>query len=181
MWTKLLVVVMAVLFLFAGAYFLKKEPPASGHVGARDAEQQVLKRATNVVMYERRTDTDKTFVIRARTVTQQSEQVFFMESFRMDRSDGMTVEGRQARYDTNANRIDVPGPMVVSTTDGWKAELTDVAWDREQKYAATNRPVTLTGDRGTLRADRAEFFNDFSRIELSGRVHAQVAQKLLAD
>jgi hypothetical protein len=181
MWTRLLVVVIAVLFIFGGTYVLKKDPPASGKQDPRTMGTQVLKKATNVVMYEKRTDTDKTFVIRARTVTQQEESVFFMDAFRMDRSDGMRVEGSRARYDTSLNRIDVAGTMSVDTKDGWRAELTDVVWDRKEKHAATDKPVTLKGDRGTLRADRAEFFNDFKRMELTGNVHAQVAQKLLAD
>jgi hypothetical protein len=160
---------------------MKKDSPAAGKQDSGGVENQVLKKAKNVVMYEKRTDTNKTFVIHADIVTQQAEDIFFMEAFRMDRSDGMKIEGGLARYDTGANRIDVTGPMTVSTPDGWRAELTDARWDREEKHAATDRPVTVKGDRGTLRADRAEFFNDFKKIELSGNVHAQVAQKLLAD
>ena len=100
MWTRLLVVVIVVLFLFAGIYVLKKEPSPAVKGETRDPETQALKVAKNVVMYEKRSDTDKTFVIRARVVTQQSEKVFFMEAFSMDRSDGMKVEGARARYDT---------------------------------------------------------------------------------
>lgn len=181
MWTKLLVVVIAVLLIFAGAYVLKKDPPSAGRPDPRAMETQVLKKAKNVVMYEKRTDTDKTFVIRARTVTQQEESIFLMDAFRMDRSDGMKVQGGRARYDTGINRIDVDGPMTVDTRDGWKAELTDVIWDRKDKHASTGKPVTLKGENGTLRADRAEFFDDFNKIELTGNVHAQVTQKLLAD
>jgi hypothetical protein len=181
MWAKLLVVVIAVLLLFAGAYFMKKEPPAPGKAEPQGIEGHVIKKARNVVMYEKRTDTDKTFVIHASTVVQQSESLFYMDFFRMDRSDGMKVEGDHASYDTSVNRMDIAGPVTVITKDGWKAELTDVAWDRKEKHASTNKPVTVKGDKGTLRADRAEFFNDFSKIELTGNVHAQVAQKLLAD
>jgi hypothetical protein len=176
-----MVVVITVLILFAGAYFMKKEPPADGKDDPRARESQVLKLAKNIVMYEKRFDTDKTFVIRARTVTQQTQSIFFMDNFRMDRSDGMKVEGGHARYDMEGNRLAVVGPMTVSTPDGWRADLSDVDWDRKDRHAKTDKPVKVTGAKGTLRGDRAEFFNDFSRMELSGNVHAQVNQKLLAD
>jgi hypothetical protein len=181
MWTRLLVAVIVVLFLSAGAYVMKRDPVPAVEGVPRDMEAQALKVARNVVMYEKRSDTDKTFVIRARTVTQQSENLFFMDAFRMDRSDGMKIEGGHANYDTDTNRIDVAGPMIVSTPDGWRAELTDVSWDRKNKHAETRKPVTVQGVKGILTADRAEFFNDFKRMELSGHVHAKVAQKLLAD
>ncbi len=181
MWARFLVIVIAVLAISAGAWFMQKEPPAAGRQNQGSVEGHMIRMARNVVMYEKRADTDKTFVISAESVTQRTESVFFMEAFRMDRSDGMKIEGDRARYDTGANRVDVDGPMTVSTADGWRAELADVSWDRKKKHAATNRPVVVRGGKGTLRSDRAEFFNDFTIIELSGNVHAQVAQNLFAD
>ncbi|HNY65062.1 MAG TPA: hypothetical protein PKM41_06455 [Deltaproteobacteria bacterium] len=179
MWTRLLIVLIIVLAIFAGAYYVQKEPSEAGRQATTGP--RVLKEAKNVVMYERKTDSGKSLVIRARTVTQLSESEFLMDEFLVDRSDGTKIEGRRARYDTDKNVIEVTGPMTVDTADGWKARVTDLVWDRKEEHAVTSKPVLVEGADGTIRADRAEFFDDFDRIHLSGNVHARVAQNIIAD
>jgi hypothetical protein len=181
MWGRLLLGIIIVLAVIAGMYLVNRDVPGDTKQPAPAAKDQVQKEAKNVVMYERLTDSKKTFVIRARTVTQHEGDMYYMESFRMDRSDGMKVEGDHAKYDMKASEMVVTGPMTVITADGWKAELTDVAWNRKSSHALTDKPVRVEGPQGKIRADRAEFFDDFTRLELSGNVHAQVDQKLISD
>ncbi len=180
MWAKILSVLFIVVFVFMGLSYMKKEAPEAQKPG-EDAQAPIMREASNIIMYEKRLDSDKTFVIRAQSVNQETNELFTMSAFSVVRSDGMKITGNLARYDTGASVLRVLGPMTIITSDGWRASLTDLVWDRRNKHAMTTKPVKMEGEKGTITAASAEFFDDFNRMQLMGDVHAQVSRSIYPD
>ncbi len=180
---KLLGILFVISLVTAGIYFLNRDDTSPGTQSGQeeDEELQVLRTAENVVMHEKRPGSDKDLVIRADAVTQTSDSSLVMNGFTIDRTDGMKVTGGRAEYDTSASRLNIIGPVTILTSDGWEASLTDVVWDRKADHAVTRKPVTVRGDQGTIRGDQAEFFDDFSRIQLAGNVRAKITQNIFID
>lgn len=179
MWAKLLAAIFIISFIYAGFYLMKKDavtPKVKEPVQDVVETAHVQREAKNVVMYEKRLDSDKNFIIHAQDIVQKSSSDFTMNEFNMDRTDGLKISGDRAEYDMSNSKLNIIGPMTVNTPDGWKANLTDVVWDRQTKHAITDKPVMVQGDQGTIHGNQAEFFDDFSRIQLSGGVHAKIAQ-----
>jgi hypothetical protein len=181
MWAKIIFAFFLVLFIFAGIFFMRNDDETSVKQSLTQGKVSPIKEAKNIVMYEKRLDSDWIFVIHAQLLLQETNETFTMLNFRMDRSDGMKIEGGKAKYNSEASLLKVMGPMTVNTADGWRAVLTDLIWDRPKKYAVTDKPVTVQGGKGTLRGNRAEFFDDFNHIIISGDVHAQVYQGAFND
>lgn len=176
---KLLGLLFIISLVTAGIYFLSRDDVPSGNQAQNQEEEslQVLRAAKNIVMHEKRPGSDKDFVISAETITQESDAIFIMNKFHISRTDGLKITGGLAHYDTNASRLNIIGPVTIITADGWEASLKDVVWDRKADHAVTRNPVTVQGDRGTMiRGNEAEFFDDFSRIQLAGKVHAKIDQ-----
>ncbi|MRR14557.1 hypothetical protein EG833_03840 [archaeon] len=179
MWAKILSVVFIVAFIFIGLSY-KKTLPESQKPGD-NAQTPIMREASNVIMYEKRLDSNKMFVIHAQSVKQETNELFAMNAFSVNRSDGMKITGNLARYDTGASVLRILGPITIITSDGWQASLTDLVWDRSNKHAFTDKPVKVDGEKGTITADRAEFFDDFNRVQLTGDVHAQVSRSIYPD
>ena len=180
MWAKILSIVFIVIFIFMGVSYMEKEAPEVKNRG-KDAPATIMKEASNVIMYEKRLDSEKTFVIRAQSVNQETNEQFSMNNFSVNRSDGMLITGNLAKYDTGSSVLSILGPITMTTSDGWRASLTDLVWDRRSKHAKTDKPVKVEGEKGTITAARAEFFDDFNRVQLSGDVHAKVSRSIYPD
>lgn len=181
MWTKIIFALFLVLFIFAGIFFVRDEDETSSKQPQTQERVSPVREAKNIVMYEKRLDSDWVFVIRAQLLLQETNETFTLMNFRMDRTDGLKIVGRKAQYNSEASLLKVTGPMTVITADGWRADLTDLIWDRSKQYAVTDNPVKLQGGKGTLRGNRAEFFDDFNQIVVSGDVHARVYQNAVND
>ncbi|HQI01061.1 MAG TPA: hypothetical protein PLF54_09810 [Deltaproteobacteria bacterium] len=180
MWAKVFFSLFLVLFILAGVFFMRNEEDPTS-VKQIQGKASPVREAKNIVMYEKRQDSDWVFVVRAKLLLQETNELFTMLNFRMDRSDGMKIEGGKAKYNSETSLLKVVGPMTIDTTDGWRVVLTDLVWDRSRKYAVTDKPVAVQGRKGSLRGDRAEFFDDFNRIIISGDVHAKVDQSVFND
>lgn len=180
MWAKAVFSFFLVLFIVAGVLFMRNDEDQAGSRQIR-GKATPIREAKNIVMYEKKLDSDWDFVIRAKLLLQETNEIFTLADFRMDRSDGMKIEGSRVKYNSETSILTVIGPMTVNTADGWRAVLTDLVWDRSRKYAVTDNPVNVEGGKGTLRGDRAEFFDDFNHIIISGDVHAKVDQRAFKD
>jgi hypothetical protein len=178
---KLLGLLIIISLITAGSYFLSRDDAPSGKQAQQqeDESREVLRAAKNIVMHEKKLGSDKDFVIRAETITQETDSSITMNNFTIDRTDGLKISGGLAQYDTNASLLNIIGPVTIITADGWEASLTDVVWDRKADHAVTRKPVTVQGEQGTMiRGNQAEFFDDFSRIQLAGKVHAKINQNI---
>lgn len=180
MWAKVLFSFFLVLFILAGVFFMRDEEDRTD-VRQVQGKASPVREAKNIVMYEKRQDSDWVFVVRAKHLVQETNDLFTILNFRMDRSDGMKIAGGKAKYNSETSLLEVVGPMTIDTTDGWRVALTDLVWDRSREYAVTDNPVSVQGRKGSLRGNRAEFFDDFNRIIISGDVHAEVDQSAFND
>jgi hypothetical protein len=181
MWIKLLSVLIVLALVFGIISLAKNDSPESTDTAVDEnaGSEPPSRAAGNIVMHEKKAGSDTSLVIRADSVTESADNVVFLEKFRLVQSDGLTLTGDRARYDTGESLLDIIGPVTVHTADGWKAELDGLRWNRMTKKASTDRPLVVKGAQGTIEAGRGEFFDDFSRILLSGDVHAKVSPDLL--
>ena len=181
MWVKLLGVLIVLALVIGIISLAKNEGPENTDTEGTEASapEPTSRAAGGVVMYEKKAGSDTTLVVRADSVIESKENIVVLEAFRLEQSDGLTLTGDHARYDTGASLLEISGPVTVRTADGWKADLDGLKWDRRTKEASTDRPLTVTGTQGTIMAGRGEFFDDFSRILLSGDVHAKISPGLL--
>jgi len=181
MWVKLLSVLIVLALVFGIISLAKNDSPENADTAGDEAAAPELpsRAAGGIVMHEKKAGSDTSLIIRADSVTESKDNIVVLEKFMLEQSDGLTLTGDHARYDTGRSLLDIPGPVTVRTADGWRADLDGLKWDRRTKEASTDRPLTVRGAQGTIEAGRGEFFDDFSRILLSGDVHAKISPDLL--
>jgi len=139
----------------------------------------ILRSAQQITMHEIKTDSDISTIIHAQRVVEQLDNVVSLDNFELTQSDGIHMAGRQARYDTGSSILTVTGPVTINTLDGRKAVLDGLVWNRTTQIAFTQNPVVVEGIEGTIRANKAEFFNGFTEIRFLGGVHAQITQNII--
>jgi hypothetical protein len=143
------------------------------------AAETPARAALDVVMHERDTSDGSTLVVTARRVTETRDGRVILEDFRLEQTGDLELTGKVARYDTRRSLLEIDGPVRIRTAEGWRADLDGLSWNRATGRAFTAKPLEATGAQGTIRAAMGEFHDDFSRIILSGDVHANIAPDLL--
>ena len=141
--------------------------------------EPILRSAQQITMHEKKTDSDISTVIQAQRVVEHLDNVVQLDQFELSQSDGLHMAGSLARYDTESSILTVSGPVTIDTIDGRKALLDGLVWDRKSQMAFTQNPVVVQGIEGTIKANRAEFLDGFTRIRFLGGVHAQITQNIL--
>jgi hypothetical protein len=172
MWFKWLTAIVIISLI--GIIVLERE----------DAVQQIqtdpiLRSAQQIIMHEKKTDSDISTIIQAQRVVEQLDNVVQLDHFELSQSDGLHMTGRQAHYDTDKSILTVRGPLTINTLDGRKALLDGLVWNRDSQIAFTKNPVVVQGREGTIKANKAEFRNGFTQIRFLGGVHAQITQNIL--
>jgi hypothetical protein len=172
MWYKLTLAVFLIIALIT----ISQEKEQEALPGK---DRTITRHATNIVMYERKRDTGKSMVVSAKELIETGDRISQLKDFRMAQQKGVTLSGRDATYDREDSILEVKGPLDIETADGTKAKLDGLIWNRESRKAFTPNPVNLVNKDGIIKADRAEFSEEFSEISLIGNVHAQIAQNFL--
>lgn len=144
-----------------------------------NGDHALSRKATNVVMFERKRDSGKTMAVSAKQVVETEDQVAHLTDFHLVQQKGVQIIGKDARYDRNRSILEVKGPVSIKTSDNAQAQLDGLIWDRERRKAYTTNPVSLEAHDGTMVADRAEFSDEFSQIALIGHVHAKISRNIL--
>lgn len=139
----------------------------------------ILRSAQQIIMHEKKTDSDISTIIQAERVVEQLDNIVALDHFELSQSDGLHIAGKQAHYDTDKSILTVRGPLTINTLDGRKALLDGLVWNRETQLAFTGNPVVVEGIEGTIKADKAEFSNGFTQIRFLGGVHAQITHSIL--
>jgi len=153
-------------------------------IDKEDTAQQVqimpiLRSAQQIIMHEKKRDSDITTLIEASSITEQPDNLIHLDTFDLTQSNGLRIAGIKAVYDMNDSVLTITGPVTLEMNNGRRAELEGLIWDRKSHKAFTSNPVLVKGVEGTIRASRAEFQNDFSLIHFSGGVHAQISRDIL--
>lgn len=140
---------------------------------------QIVRSARNIIMHEKRNDSDVLTTFRAQRVIEQKDHIVTLADFEISQSDGLRIAGVEADYDMERSVLQVKGPVTVDTNDGRRAFLDGLVWDRQSQKATTDNPVKVVGAEGIIEAERAEFHEGFSLISFYGGVHAKISQDIL--
>ena len=121
------------------------------------------------------------FVLNARSALQQSSSVPVVDITDMHAQ--ITLENgpadllaRQARYDMERDQVDVQGPILFSSADGYRLGTRDVTVDLRQRRMASRGPVEGRMPLGHFTADRLDVDLPERRVVLSGRARVHIVQ-----
>lgn len=73
-------------------------------------------------------------------------------------------------YDRGAEDVNLGGGVELSTSDGFHFETPSVFLDLKQGRAVGDEPITGTGPRGTIEAERFDFQDGGERLQFMGQV-----------
>jgi hypothetical protein len=174
MWYKLLLLCCAVAVMV----FLLRSQNAD-RVVSTAAGPALSRQAENVVMFERSRETGRTLKIAARRVTETDDGLSRFRDFRLEQEDGPELSGTEASYDRSTSLLAISGDLTIATPDGGRVVMNGLSWDRLSNMAHTDNPVRIEAANGVITAERASFSDGFTRIALTGRVHAKIMQNIL--
>jgi len=83
---------------------------------------------------------------------------------------------RQARYDMERDQVDVQGPILFSSADGYRLGTRDVTVDLRQRRMASRGPVEGRMPLGHFTAGRLEVDLPERRAVLTGRAQVHIVQ-----
>lgn len=173
MWNRLGLVLLVVLAVLAVAVYQQRQAENAG-AGPR-LRLNFERSAEGVVLREISPDGRKPMVVTAVKVIENSDRKLWFEDFSVQRDGDTFVKGRLADYDLSSGLLNVRERVVIRRGPASELRLDGLVWDRQTASGRTDKPLDLTVEGGTLRADRAEFENDFNDIHLIGGVHAKIA------
>ena len=121
------------------------------------------------------------FVLNARSALQQSSSVPVVDI--TDMRAQITLENgpaqlvaRQARYDMERDQVDVQGPILFSSADGYRLGTRDVTVDLRQRRMSSRGAVEGRMPLGHFTAGRLEVDLPERRAVLSGRARVHIVQ-----
>ena len=121
------------------------------------------------------------FVLNARSALQQSSSVPVVDI--TDMRAQITLENgpaqllaRQARYDMERDQVDVQGPILFTSADGYRLGTRDVTVDLRQRRMASRGAVEGRMPLGHFTAGRLEVDLPERRAVLSGRARVHIVQ-----
>lgn len=89
------------------------------------------------------------------------------------------LQADRARYDMEANNVDVVGPILFTAADGYRIETRDVAVDLDARSMASRGPVDGRMPLGRFSAGRLEADLPSRTVVLSGRARLHIVQGAL--
>jgi lipopolysaccharide export system protein LptC len=121
------------------------------------------------------------FVLNARSALQQTSSVPVVDI--TDMRAQITLENgpaellaRQARYDMERDQVDVQGPIMFTSADGYRLGTRDVIVDLRQRRMASRGPVAGQMPLGHFTAGHLEVDLPERRAVLSGRARVHIVQ-----
>ena len=87
-----------------------------------------------------------------------------------------TVRAPRGRYDMEAQKVDVVGPILITTADGYRLETRDVAFDLNNQTLAGDKGVEGRMPLGRFSAQRMRVDLQDRRVSLSGRARLHIDQ-----
>ncbi|MGZ8999118.1 MAG: LPS export ABC transporter periplasmic protein LptC [Allosphingosinicella sp.] len=87
-----------------------------------------------------------------------------------------TLRARRGRYDMEAQRVDVVGPILLTTADGYRLETRDVAVDLNAQTLTGDKGVEGTMPLGRFTAQRMKVDMRDRRVTLQGRARLHIEQ-----
>lgn len=178
MWNKLFWLSGIILALALFIYLSRGTDQGSTN-STRDPAT-ITRQADRVVMFERKRESGKVLEVSARQVDETDAQVAHLKDFILTQSDDLSLSGSEAVYDRTRSVLELKGRVHIKRSDGSRAVVDGLLWDRHTGVAHTDNPLSYEGNTGLITADKAEFADDFTKIAFVGRVHARIMQDILA-
>jgi lipopolysaccharide export system protein LptC len=94
---------------------------------------------------------------------------------RLDRGPA-TITAEKGRYDMEAERVDVVGPIMFTAADGYRLRTRDVAVDLQERRLQSRGRVDGTMPLGRFSADRMTADLPSREVTLSGRARLHIVQ-----
>ena len=114
-------------------------------------------------------------LVTAAKVTENTAKKLTFEDYAVLREDDTRLSGHLAEYDLASGLLNIHDRVVIRRGQEGEVRLDGLVWDRKAARGRTDKPVAVTVEGGTIRADRAEFEDDFNEIHMIGGVHAKIA------
>jgi lipopolysaccharide export system protein LptC len=87
-----------------------------------------------------------------------------------------SLKADKARYDMDAEKVDVIGPILFAAADGYRLQTRDVAVDLNSRTMASNGRVDGLMPLGSFSADRISANLPDRRVVLTGRARLHIVQ-----
>jgi lipopolysaccharide export system protein LptC len=87
-----------------------------------------------------------------------------------------TIEAQKGRYDMEAEKVDVIGPILFTAADGYRLQTRDVAVDLDQRQLRSRGRVDGKMPLGRFSADRMTADLPTRRVTLDGRARLHIVQ-----
>lgn len=87
-----------------------------------------------------------------------------------------TLRANKGRYDMEAQKVDVIGPIIFTAADGYRLETRDVAVDLNTRALESRGSVEGTMPLGRFSADKLEANLPQKKVVLSGRARLHIKQ-----
>lgn len=87
-----------------------------------------------------------------------------------------SLSAPKANYDMDKDRIDVNGPLMLRSADGYTLNTANVGIDLKTRRMASNAPVTGSTRLGTFSAARMRADLDARTVTLEGRARLHIVQ-----
>ena len=89
------------------------------------------------------------------------------------------IQATKGRYDMDAQKVDVLGPILITAADGYRLETRDVQVDLNNHSLASNKGVQGKMALGSFTADELRADLPSRRVVLSGRARLHIVQGAL--
>ncbi len=87
-----------------------------------------------------------------------------------------TLTAPEANYDMDRDRIEVTGPLSLTSGDGYRLYTANVGIDLKKRQMASDAPVTGSTRLGTFSANRLRADLDARTVTLDGRARLHIVQ-----
>jgi lipopolysaccharide export system protein LptC len=149
-----------------------------------DQSQERLKVET--AQYRGQDEEGRPFVLDARSAVQPNSASSVIEiaqmSARLLLNEGPAViTADQARFDPDANKVDVLGPVRFVTTDGYRLDTSDVLVDLHDRSLQSRGRVNGQTRQGTFSADRMSADLPEQKVVLEGNARLHINQGVLTN
>lgn len=134
--------------------------------------------------YQGQDNKGRTFTIDAASAVQATSRDPIVEIMGMSAKIGLesgpaTLRADKGRYDMDAEKVDITGPIVVTGADGYRLQTRDVAIDLNQRQLQSRGRVDGRMPLGTFSSDRMIANLPERRVTLDGRARLHIVQGAL--
>ena len=172
---------IGVLFAFLVFSPLEEKQEVSFVFNKNEVQHAEERMRIQVAEYRGQDSRGRPFVLRARSAVQQSSAVpvvmvrDMVAQILLDNGPARLV-AREARYDMDTDMVDVRGPILLATADGYRLGTRDVTVDLRQRTLVSRGPVDGRMPLGRFSAGKFEFDLPNRRAVLTHRARLHIIQ-----